>query len=41
MGGGYSGAQIAAKLSEVAKVTWVTREPPAVLSAYVDGRYLF
>ena len=41
VGGGNSGAQIAAELSAVASVTWVTREPPRFLPAEVDGRYLF
>jgi putative flavoprotein involved in K+ transport len=41
VGGGNSGAQILAELSEVADVTWVTREPPTFLPDDVDGRYLF
>ena len=41
VGGGNSGAQIAAELSEVADMTWVTRERPTFLPAEVDGRYLF
>ncbi len=41
VGGGNSGAQIVAELSEVADVTWATREPPTFLPEYVDGRYLF
>jgi cation diffusion facilitator CzcD-associated flavoprotein CzcO len=41
VGGGNSGAQIVAELSEVADVTWATREPPTFLPAHVDGRYLF
>lgn len=41
VGGGNSGAQIAAELSEVADVTWATREPPTFLPEHVDGRYLF
>jgi putative flavoprotein involved in K+ transport len=41
VGGGNSGAQILAELSEVAHVTWVTREPPHFLPDDVDGRYLF
>jgi cation diffusion facilitator CzcD-associated flavoprotein CzcO len=41
VGGGNSGAQIVAELSEVADVTWATREPPTFLPDYVDGRYLF
>ena len=40
-GGGNSGAQIAAELSDVATVTWATREPPTFLPEHVDGRYLF
>jgi cation diffusion facilitator CzcD-associated flavoprotein CzcO len=41
VGGGNSGAQILAELSEVARVTWATREPPHFLPDEVDGRYLF
>jgi len=41
VGGGNSGAQIVAELSEVAHVAWATREPPTFLPAHVDGRYLF
>ena len=41
VGGGNSGAQIAAELSEVAQVTWATLAPPAFLPDHVDGRYLF
>ena len=41
VGGGNSGAQIAAELAEVATVTWATREPPTFLPVEVDGRYLF
>lgn len=41
VGGGNSGAQIAAELEEVASVTWATREPPTFLPDHVDGRYLF
>ena len=41
VGGGNSGAQIAAELSDVAHVTWATREPPTFLPADVDGRVLF
>jgi putative flavoprotein involved in K+ transport len=41
VGGGNSGAQIVAELSEVARITWVTREPPHFLPDDVDGRYLF
>jgi putative flavoprotein involved in K+ transport len=41
VGGGNSGAQIAAELSSIAEVTWATREPPHFLPDEVDGRYLF
>ena len=41
VGGGNSGAQIVAELSDVAHVTWATREPPHFLPDDVDGRYLF
>jgi putative flavoprotein involved in K+ transport len=41
VGGGNSGAQIVAELSNVAHVTWATRDPPTFLPDYVDGRYLF
>jgi cation diffusion facilitator CzcD-associated flavoprotein CzcO len=41
VGGGNSGAQIVAELSDIADVTWATREPPTFLPAHVDGRYLF
>ena len=41
VGGGNSGAQIAAELADVADVTWATREPPTFLPEHVDGRYLF
>ena len=41
VGGGNSGAQIMAELSQVARVTWVTREPPRFLPDDVDGRDLF
>lgn len=41
VGGGNSGAQIVAELSEVAQVTWATREPPTFLPDEVDGRFLF
>ena len=41
VGGGNSGAQIVAELSEVATVTWATREPPHFLPDEIDGRYLF
>lgn len=41
VGGGNSGAQIYAELSEVADATWVTTEEPAFLPDDVDGRVLF
>ncbi len=41
VGGGNSGAQIAAELSTVAALTWATREPPRFLPDEIDGRYLF
>lgn len=42
VGGGNSGAQIAADLLETAaSVTWVTRRPPRYLPDDVDGRALF
>ncbi|USQ76652.1 ArsO family NAD(P)H-dependent flavin-containing monooxygenase [Ornithinimicrobium cryptoxanthini] len=41
VGGGNSGAQIAADLSGQAEVTWCTTEPPRFLPDEVDGRELF
>ena len=41
IGGGNSGAQILAEVSQVAQVTWVTPEPPHFLPDDVDGRVLF
>lgn len=41
VGGGNSGAQIHAELSETARSTWVTTEPPQFLPDDVDGRVLF
>lgn len=41
VGGGNSGAQILAEVSEVADTSWVTPEPPAFLPDEVDGRVLF
>ncbi|MFB0833757.1 ArsO family NAD(P)H-dependent flavin-containing monooxygenase [Arthrobacter halodurans] len=41
VGGGNSGAQVAADLLPVAEVTWVTRKPPRYLPDDVDGRALF
>lgn len=41
VGGGNSGAQILAEVSQVASVLWVTQEPPRFLPDEVDGRVLF
>jgi cation diffusion facilitator CzcD-associated flavoprotein CzcO len=41
VGGGNSGAQILAEVSEVAETTWVTLDPPHFLPDDVDGRVLF
>ena len=41
VGGGNSGAQIAAELGDASRVTWATRAPPAFLPDHVDGRHLF
>ena len=41
VGGGNSGAQILAEVSEVADTTWVAPRPPRFLSDDVDGRVLF
>ncbi|CAB3707292.1 putative oxidoreductase CzcO [Achromobacter deleyi] len=41
VGGGNSGAQILAELSQTARVTWVTQAPPKFLPDDVDGRVLF
>jgi cation diffusion facilitator CzcD-associated flavoprotein CzcO len=41
IGGGNSGAQIQAEVSQVAASTWVTLEEPNFLPDHVDGRYLF
>lgn len=41
VGGGNSGAQILAEVSEVASTTWVTLTPPAFLPDDVDGSVLF
>lgn len=45
VGGGNSGAQIVAELTEpdshVAHVTWATLTPPSFLPDEIDGRYLF
>jgi cation diffusion facilitator CzcD-associated flavoprotein CzcO len=41
VGGGNSGAQIAADLADTADVTWATLAPPRFLPPEVDGRVLF
>jgi len=41
VGGGNSGAQILAEVSQVADATWVALHPPSFLPDEVDGRYLF
>lgn len=41
VGGGNSGAQIAADLTAHVDVTWVTRRPPRFLPDDIDGRALF
>lgn len=41
IGGGNSGAQILAEVSQVADATWVTLKEPTFLPDHVDGRYLF
>jgi len=41
VGGGNSGAQILAEVSQVADATWVTPQPPMFLPDDVDGRVLF
>ena len=41
VGGGNSGAQIAADLVDTADVTWATLTPPRFLPPEVDGRVLF
>jgi putative flavoprotein involved in K+ transport len=41
VGGGNSGAQIAADLAHTTDLTWVTRRPPRFLSDDIDGRALF
>lgn len=41
VGGGNSGAQILAEVSQFAETTWVTLAPPAFLPDEVDGRVLF
>ncbi|UUU22804.1 ArsO family NAD(P)H-dependent flavin-containing monooxygenase [Streptomyces sp. DSM 40750] len=41
VGGGNSGAQIAADLAYDTELTWVTRRPPRFLADDIDGRALF
>ncbi len=41
VGGGNSGAQIAADLAGTANLTWVTRRPPRYLPDHMDGKALF
>lgn len=41
VGGGNTGAQLVAELSEVAETTWVALQPPRFLPDDVDGRHLF
>ncbi|ULR51720.1 NAD(P)-binding domain-containing protein [Streptomyces deccanensis] len=41
VGGGNSGAQIAADLAADAELTWVTQRPPRYLADDIDGRALF
>ncbi|WP_340688134.1 ArsO family NAD(P)H-dependent flavin-containing monooxygenase [Amycolatopsis coloradensis] len=41
VGGGNSGAQIAADLAGTANLTWVTRRPPRYLPDHIDGKALF
>lgn len=41
VGGGNSGAQIVAEVSQVAETLWVTPKPPVFLPDAVDGRVLF
>ena len=41
VGGGNSGAQIHAELSQVTRSTWITLTPPVFLPDDVDGRVLF
>ncbi|MFF9062636.1 ArsO family NAD(P)H-dependent flavin-containing monooxygenase [Streptomyces sp. NPDC014882] len=41
VGGGNSGAQIAADLAHDSELTWVTRRPPRFLPDDIDGRALF
>ncbi|WP_030198592.1 ArsO family NAD(P)H-dependent flavin-containing monooxygenase [Streptomyces sp. NRRL S-87] len=41
VGGGNSGAQVAADLADTADLTWVTQRPPRYLADDIDGRTLF
>jgi len=41
VGGGNSGAQILAEVSQVADAIWITPQPPQFLADDVDGRVLF
>ena len=41
IGGGNSGAQLLAELSQVAETIWITQDEPAFLPDEVDGRVLF
>ncbi|MEU8435911.1 ArsO family NAD(P)H-dependent flavin-containing monooxygenase [Streptomyces sp. NPDC029216] len=41
VGGGNSGAQIAADLAGTTELTWVTQRPPRYLADDIDGRALF
>ncbi|MEU4269368.1 ArsO family NAD(P)H-dependent flavin-containing monooxygenase [Streptomyces sp. NPDC026092] len=41
VGGGNSGAQVAADLAGTAELTWVTQRPPRYLADDIDGRALF
>lgn len=41
VGGGNSGAQIVAELSQVTDVSWATLKAPVFLPDDIDGRYLF
>ncbi|MGP4091960.1 NAD(P)-binding domain-containing protein, partial [Streptomyces sp. KR55] len=41
VGGGNSGAQIAADLAHDTELTWVTKRPPRFLADDIDGRALF
>ncbi len=41
VGGGNSGAQILAEISQLADTVWVTQQPPQFLPDDVDGRVLF